>query len=404
MHNEALKGIKIADFSWVWAGPYCSLLLSFMGAEVVKIESKKRIDQTREGSITLGEDYEGYDASPIFNNANLNKKSITLDLKSPEAIELAKKIVAESDIVLENMRPGVMDKLGLGYQDLAAVKPDIIMVSCSGFGAVGPYGNYAGYAPIFAAFGGLAHLTGYEDGEPNTMSGVMDLRVGTMAASAMISALIYRKKTGEGQYIDLSSSECVSSLVGAELLEYPMNQHSPRRCGNQDEIMAPHNVYRCASDDKWISIAVANDEEWNALCSVMGNPEWAKKEAYTDQAGRWTNQKEIDAQLAEWTIQFTDYDLMNKLQAVGAAAMPSFCAEQILSDPHVKAREKLLEIEHPAMGKKWVLSPPWKMSETPARIYKAAPLLGADNETVFEEWAGLTKEEIAAYIADEIIY
>lgn len=404
MHNEALKGIKIADFSWVWAGPYCSLLLSFMGAEVVKIESKKRIDQTREGSITLGEDYEGYDASPIFNNANLNKKSITLDLKSPEAIELAKKIVAESDIVLENMRPGVMDKLGLGYQDLAAVKPDIIMVSCSGFGAVGPYGNYAGYAPIFAAFGGLAHLTGYEDGEPNTMSGVMDLRVGTMAASAMISALIYRKKTGEGQYIDLSSSECVSSLVGAELLEYPMNQHSPRRCGNQDEIMAPHNVYRCAGDDKWISIAVANDEEWNALCGVMGNPEWAKKEAYTDQAGRWTNQKEIDAQLAEWTIQFTDYDLMNKLQAVGVAAMPSFCAEQILSDPHVKAREKLLEIEHPAMGKKWVLSPPWKMSETPARIYKAAPLLGADNETVFEEWAGLTKEEIAAYIADEIIY
>ena len=404
MHNEALKGIKIADFSWVWAGPYCSLLLSFMGAEVVKIESKKRIDQTREGSITLGEDYEGYDASPIFNNANLNKKSITLDLKSPEAIELAKKIVAESDIVLENMRPGVMDKLGLGYQDLAAVKPDIIMVSCSGFGAVGPYGNYAGYAPIFAAFGGLAHLTGYEDGEPNTMSGVMDLRVGTMAASAMISALIYRKKTGEGQYIDLSSSECVSSLVGAELLEYPMNQHSPRRCGNQDEIMAPHNVYRCAGDDKWISIAVANDEEWNALCSVMGNPEWAKKEAYTDQAGRWTNQKEIDAQLAEWTIQFTDYDLMNKLQAAGVAAMPSFCAEQILSDPHVKAREKLMEIEHPAMGKKWVLSPPWKMSETPARIYKAAPLLGADNETVFEEWAGLTKEEIAAYIADEIIY
>lgn len=404
MHNDALKGIKIADFSWVWAGPYCSLLLSFMGADVVKIESKKRIDQTREGSMTMGEDYEGYDASPIFNNANLNKKSITLDLKRPEAIELAKKIVAESDIVLENMRPGVMDKLGLGYQDLAAVKPDIIMVSCSGFGAEGPYGHYAGYAPIFAAFGGLAHLTGYEDGEPNTMSGVMDLRVGTMAASAIISALIYRKKTGEGQYIDLSSSECVSSLIGAELLEYPMNQHSPRRCGNQDEIMAPHNVYRCAGDDKWISIAVANDEEWDALCSVMGNPEWAKKEAYADQAGRWTNQKEIDALLAEWTIQFTDYDLMNKLQAAGVAAMPSFCAEEILSDHHVKAREKLLEVEHPAMGKKWVISPPWKMSETPARIYKAAPLLGADNEMVFEEWAGLTKEEIAAYIADEIIY
>lgn len=404
MHKDALKGIKIADFSWVWAGPYCSLLLSFLGADIVKIESKKRVDQTRQGSITLGEDFEGYDSSPVFNNANLNKRSITLDLKKPEAIELAKKIVASSDVVMENMRPGVMDKLGLGYQDLAAVKPDIIMISCSGFGSAGPYGHYAGYAPIFAAFGGLAHLTGYEDGEPNTMSGVMDLRVGTMAASAILAALIYRQKTGEGQYIDLSSSECVSSLIGAELLEYPMNQQSPQRCGNDDEIMAPHNVYRCAGDDKWISIAVANDEEWNALCSAMGNPEWTKKEAYADQAGRWSNRKELDVHISEWTINFTDYDLMYKLQAAGVAAMPSMCAEEILSDPHVKARAKLQEVEHPALGKKWVVSPPWKMSETPAKIYKASPLLGADNETVFKDWAGLSQEDIAAYIKDEVIY
>ncbi|MGL5436505.1 MAG: CaiB/BaiF CoA transferase family protein [Lachnospiraceae bacterium] len=404
MHKDALKGIKIADFSWVWAGPYCSLLLSFFGADVVKIESKKRIDQTRQGSITLGEDFEGYDASPVFNNANLNKKSITLDLKNPDAIALAKKIVAKSDIVLENMRPGVMDKLGLGYKELAAVKPDLIMISCSGFGSGGPYGHYAGYAPIFAAFGGLAHLTGYEDAEPNTMSGVMDLRVGTMAASAILSALIYRKNTGEGQYIDLSSSECVSSLIGAELLEYPMNQQSPHRRGNDDEIMAPHNVYRCAGDDKWISIAVANDEEWHALCKVMGNPEWVKQDAFADQAGRWANRKIIDGHISEWTPDFEDYDLMYMLQDAGVAAMPSFCAEEILSDPHIKAREKLLEVEHPALGKKWVISAPWNMSETPARIHKAAPLLGEDNETVFAEWAGLSKEEIAAYLEDEVIY
>lgn len=404
MNNEALKGIKIADFSWVWAGPYSTLLLSFLGADVVKIESKKRIDQTRQGSMTLGEDYEGYDASPVFNNANLNKKSVTLDLKNPQGAELAKRLVASSDIVFENMRAGVMDKLGLGYEDLKKVKPDIIMISCSGFGAKGPYGHFAGYAPIFASFGGLAHLTGYEDGEPNTMSGVMDLRVGTMAASAVLAALIHRDKTGEGQYIDLSSSECISSLVGGELLQYAMNGTSPSRCGNQDEIMAPHQVYRCDGDDKWINIAVANDEEWAALLSVMGNPEWTKNEAYADQAGRFANRREIDSHMSEWTIHYNSMDLMHKLQEAGVAAMPSFSSEEILADPHIRAREKLVEVEHPYLGKKVVVTPPWKMSGTPAVIHKASPLLGENNKEVFKEWVGLTEEEIETYIQEEVIY
>ena len=214
MDKDALKGVRIADFSWVWAGPLATLLLSFMGAEVIKIESRKRVDQMRQGSITTGDSFSDFNASPIFNNANLNKKSVTLDLSRPEGTELAKRIVAVSDLTMENMRPGVMDKLGLGYKDLVKVKPDIIMLSASGFGSSGPYREYAGYAPIFAAFGGLAYLTGYEDGEPNTMSGVMDLRVGTVSAFALLAALIHRQKTGEGQYIDLSSSECVSALVG----------------------------------------------------------------------------------------------------------------------------------------------------------------------------------------------
>jgi benzylsuccinate CoA-transferase BbsF subunit len=404
MKKRALEGIKIADFSWVWAGPYASLLLSFLGADVVKIESKKRIDQTRQGSITLGEDYEGYDASPTFNNANLNKKSITLNMKSVASVTLAKKIVEHSDVVLENMRPGVMDKLGIGYEALKAVKPDIIMVSSSGFGSKGPYGHYAGYAPIFAAFGGLANLTGYEDGEPNTMSGVMDLRVGTITAAAIIAALIHRKKTGEGQYIDLSSSECISSLIGGELLEYPLNNRSPKRCGNDDEIMAPHNVYRCAGDDKWISIAVANNEEWEALCKVMGNPEWAGNAAYADQCGRWEHRREIDAYILEWTVGFNAIELMKALQNAGVAAMPSFNAEELLTDPHLKAREKFVQVDHKFMGKKWVVTPPWKMSETPAQIYKASPLLGEHNNEVFKEWAGLTQEEIDKYVAEEVIY
>lgn len=404
MNKDALKGLRVADFSWVWAGPYATLLLSFLGAEIIKIESRKRIDQTRQGSITTGDDFEGYNASPIFNNANLNKKSVSLDLKRPQGIELAKKIVAMSDVVIENMRPGVMDRLGLGYNDLAKVKPDIIMISASGFGSSGPYGEYAGYAPIFAAFGGLAYITGYEDGEPNTMSGVMDLRVGTISAFSILAALIHRQKTGEGQYIDLSSSECVSSLIGAELMEYTMNKRSPVRCGNQDSIMAPHNCYRCKGDDKWVSIAVATDQEWKALCKAMGNPEWSKEEAFSDTYSRWKNRAQLDKYMSEWTINYTHYEVMTLLQSVGVAAMPSFCAEEILSDPHMKARGKITEVEHPVLGKKVVINPPWILSETPARIRKASPLLGEDNEEIFSSLLGMTKEEIEKLVDEKIIY
>lgn len=281
MNKDALEGVRVADFSWVWAGPLATLLLSFMGAEIIKIESHTRVDQMRLGSITTGDSFSDFNASPIFNNANLNKKSITINLKHPEGNALAKRIVAVSDLTIENMRPGVMDKLGLGYKDLVKVKPDIIMLSSSGFGSSGPYREYAGYAPIFAAFGGLAYLTGYEDGEPNTMSGVMDLRIGTASAFALLAALVHRQETGKGQYIDLSSSECISALVGSELLEYSMNKRSPYRCGNQDAIMAPHNCYRCKGDDKWVSIAVATDEEWQALCRVMGDPAWSNDEAFS---------------------------------------------------------------------------------------------------------------------------
>ena len=404
MNKDALKGVRIADFSWVWAGPLTTMLLAFMGAEVIKIESRKRLDQMRQGSITTGDSFSDFNASPIFNNANLNKKSVTLDLSRPEGTELAKKIVAVSDLTIENMRPGVMDKLGLGYKDLVKVKPDIIMLSASGFGSSGPYREYAGYAPIFAAFGGLAHLTGYEDGEPNTMSGVMDLRVGTVSAFALLAALIHRRKTGEGQYIDLSSSECISALVGPQLMEYTMNKRSPFRSGNQDTIMAPHNCYRCKGYDKWISIAVATDEEWNALCRAMGNPAWTRDEAFADSYSRWKNRTKLDELVGKWTINYTHYEVMELLQRSGVAAMPSFSAEEILSDPHVKARGLINEVEHPVLGKKVVINPSWKHSETPARIHKASPLLGEHNEEVFGELLGMSKEEVKKLEAAQIIY
>lgn len=404
MFQDALKGIRIADFSWVWAGPYATSLLSYMGAEVIKIESHGRIDQTRKGSIMNGDNFNGYDSSPTFNNANLNKQGVTIDITKPEGARLAREIVKKCDIVVANMRPGKMAKLGLGYEDLAEVKPDIIMLESSGFGSTGPYKGYAGFAPIFASFGGLAYLTGYEDGTPNVMSGVQDMRAGTVSAFALIATLLHRQKTGEGQYIDLSSSECLSTLVGPELMEYTMNKRSPFRCGNQDAVMAPHNCYRCKGVDKWISIAVACDEEWKALCGVMGNPQWCRDERYADAYSRFENRKELDGHISGWTAGFTAYELMTMLQDAGVAAVPSMDAEEILTDPHTKARELFTEVDHPALGKQVVMNPAWKLSETPARIRKAGPLLGEDNADVFGNLLGMSEEEIKKLEEAEVIW
>jgi len=232
----------------------------------------------------------------------------------------------------------------------------------------------------------------------------MDLRVGTMLAFGLLAALIHRQKTGEGQYIDVSSSECISALIGSELMEYTMNKRSPFRCGNQDAIMAPHNCYRCKGYDKWISIAVATDDEWKALCGAMGNPAWTKDEAFSDPYRRWINRKKLDEYITEWTKNYTHYEIMALLQGVGVAAIPSFSAEEILSDPHIKARGVITEVQHPVMGKKVVINPSWKLSETPARIKQASPILGEHNAEVFGGLLGMSEEEIKKLEDEKIIY
>lgn len=404
MSKRALEGIRVADFSWVWAGPYCTSLLGYLGAEVIKIESIKRVDQTRKGSLTDSESYDGVEFSPPFNNANLNKKSVTLDLSNPEGATLARRIAAACDIVVANMRPGKMAKLGLGYGDFKKVKPDIIMLEATGFGCTGPYRNYAGFAPNFASFGGLANLTGYVDGAPNPMSGVQDLRAGTQGAFAILAALYHHKKTGEGQHIDMSSSECMTALVGSEMMEYTMNGRSPGRTGNTDPVMAPHNIYPCRGTDKWISIAVGTETEWEALVHAMGRPGWAGNERFADMYSRHENSAELDARIAEWTVTKTNYEAMYLLQGAGVAAMPSFCASEILTDPHTIARDLVTTVEHPALKTQHVLNPAWKLSETPADIRKAAPLLGENNREVFLGLLGMDEAEFRDLVDRKIIY
>ena len=404
MSKMALEGIRVADFSWVWAGPYCTSLLGYLGAEVIKIESMKRVDQTRQGSIMNGDTFEGVNSSPTFNNANLNKKGVSIDITTEKGQEIARRLVAQCDVVVANMRPGKMDKLHLGYEDLKKVKPDIIMLESTGFGVTGPYRGFAGFAPIFASMGGLANLTGYTDGAPNPMSGVQDLRAATQAAYAILAALYHRKKTGEGQYIDCSSSECITTLVGNEMMEYTMNGRSLGRTGNTDSVMAPHNVYRCKGDDKWISIAVGTEEEWQNLVHAMGDPDWAKDEKFADMYARHENGAELDRHMAEWTVRYGHIELMHLLQDAGVAAMPSFCATEILEDPHVKARGLLTTVEHPLLKTQHVFNPPWKLSETPATIRKPGPCLGEDNVKVFTGLLGMSEEEVRRLEEEKTLY
>ncbi|HUV51556.1 MAG TPA: CoA transferase [Dehalococcoidia bacterium] len=404
MKRSALEGVRIADFCWLWAGSYATGLLAFLGAEVIKIESMQRVDPSRMMTLTIGQSFEGVDHSPVFNSINLNKMSAKLNLKHPKGIELAKKIIQISDVVSQNMRPGAMEKMGLGYDVLKEVKPDIIMLSSSAFGAEGPLKRYGGYAPSFAAYSGVTHLTGYSDGPPNPMTGSTDLMSATTSAFAIIAALNYRQHTGKGQHIDLSSVESLAVFTGDALMDYIMNSRVQSRKGNRDNIMAPHNCYRCRGDDKWVSIAIATEEEWQAFCRVIGNPAWAGADKFSDAYNRWKNQYELDALVTEWTVNYTHYEVTEMLQKVGVAAMPSFSNQEIFSDPHFKERKLAVEVEHPAMGKQVVLGPPWRLSETPAKVTKASPVIGENDEYVFGELLGMPVSEIKQLIAEQVIY
>jgi len=404
MKRAALEGVRIADFCWLWAGAYATGLMALLGAEVIKIESMARVDPSRMMTLTIGQAFEGVEHSPVFNSINLNKLSVKLNLKLPKAVELAKKIIQISDVASQNMRPGAMDKMGLGYETLREVKPDIIMLSSSSFGAEGPLRRYGGYAPSFAAYSGLTHLTGYSDAPPNPMTGSTDLMSATTSAFAIIAALNHRQNTGQGQHIDLSSVESLAVFTGDALMDYIMNGRVRSRRGNQDDIMAPHNCYRCRGDDKWVSIAVSKENEWQAFCKVMGNPDWTRDEKFSDAYCRWKYQEELDRLVTEWTVNYTHYEVTEMLQKVGVAAMPSFSNQEIFSDPHFKERKLAVEVEHPVMGKQVVLGAPWKLSETPAKVTKASPTMGENDEYVFGELLGMPSSEIKQLMDEQVIY
>lgn len=405
MENSGpLKGIRVVEFTSAWAGPYATCLLGFLGAEVIKVESRQRPDHSRIISFTTGKAFQTLDESEVFNNLNLNKRSVCLNLKKPEAVEIARKLIEVSDVVMENMRPGVVPRLGLGYDDAKAVKPDIIYISSSACGQTGPDREYIGYAPTFAALAGLPHVTGYPDWPPSNFLGSIDLRSACTSAFAILAALYHHQQTGEGQYIDLASQEAIATYAGDFFLDYVMNQRVPMRQGNKDNVMAPHNCYRCKGEDEWISIAVATQAEWESLCRIMGKSDLIDDPRFGDITERKENEEELDAIITAWTQDKAPYDVMDLLQKAGVATTPSMSSEALFNDPHLKERNIFQQVDHPVLGKNWVIAPPWRFTETPAAISSCGPKLGEHTDEIFSDCLGMSPEEIDKLREEQVIF
>jgi len=401
-----LSGVRVVDFSVHAAGPFAGVMLAELGAEVIKIESAARLDITRRPHAMYGK------PPSSFEQVNANKLSVTLNLKAPRAVELALELVRTRDLVLENFRPGVMDRLGLGYPQLRQVKPDIIMVSLSANGQTGAESRYAGYAPMFAALGGLGHLTGYPDGPPVELRHAMDHTGGMLAAFGAVAALCARSLHAAmgpeggalGQHVDVSVRDLATSFMGPALLDYAMNHREACRQGNRDEVMAPHGVYRCHGEDAWVSIAIGSEEEWVGLVHALGNPAWAREDRFGDAYQRWLHQDELDRHLEAWTAPLSAQEVTRRLQQAGVAAFPSLSADQLMRDPHLLAREAFPTVEHPEKGRQRAVAPPWRFSETPARVDRWTPDLGEQNIEVFHGLLGLSLEEVKALQEARVIW
>lgn len=400
---DALAGIRVVDFSMGAAGPWAADQLALMGAEVIKIESRKHTEIMRIILDPVTRQLQSPDRSLLFQVVNLNKLSVSLDLMRPEAIDLAKHLVAISDVVVESFSPGVMAKFGLGYEMLREINPSLIMLSCSAAGASGPEAYSLGLAPLFSAMGGLGHMTGYQDGPPSEIRFTIDMMVALTNTIALLAALNHRQQTGQGQHIDLSSREAMSCLVGDSLMDYTMNGRVQSRDGNRDDIMAPHGCYRCQGEDNWVSIAVGNQEEWQSFCQATGKPELARDRRFADAFSRWQNQEELDHIVEQWTLDHSKYDVMRILQSAGVAAVPSLNAEDLFTDPHMAQQDLTQVVEHPQMGAIVMMTPPWKLSETPCQIVRHGPLIGEHNDYVLNELLGISSDRLGQLMQQGIV-
>lgn len=400
-----LAGLRVADFSWVWAGPFCTMHLAYLGAEVIKIESHAHLDLLRRLPIAPKGVKPGFDASGPFNQWNQGKKSIQLNLKTPEGLALAKRLIQCSDVVVENFATGVMEELGLGYDELQQLKPDLIVVSISGYGHTGPWKDYIGYGPAIPPLTGLSALTGYPGGSPQELGvSIGDPNAGIMAAAAICAALAARKRTGRGQHIDVALWTAATVLVAEGWMEYVMNGTEPPRQGNRDVWMAPHNCFRCAGEDAWVAIACGSEDEWRALCQAMGQPQLADDPRFRTARDRKAHEDELEHHITTWTLQHDRWEITRTLQAVGVAAFPSMSSKDLIEDSHLNERGFFVRLPHPQVGTQTHTGIPWILTNAPNGVRSPAPLLGQHTDEVLRNLLGCTEADIARLRAQQVLY
>ncbi|HQW19625.1 MAG TPA: CoA transferase [Rhodocyclaceae bacterium] len=400
-----LKGIRVVNFGWVWAGPVVGQTLGFLGAEVFKVESRARVDLTR-NLPPFAEGEPSPDRSLSNHACWAGNGSVSLNLKEPEALELVKKLIAESDVVIENFGPGAMERLGLSYDTLKQIKQDIILFSMPATGLYGPLKNVRTYGLSLTSTTGLDSLVGYKGGDPIPVENAFsDPYAGIFGAFAILTALNHRRNTGEGQHVDFSQQEAIMQMVGPAYMDYVFNGRSGGPKGNEHPLgkAAPHGVFPCKGDDRWISIAVATEEEWQALLKALGHPEWLKVSEFKTLEQRLAHIDTLHALIAEWTAQFDDRELATLLQSHGVAAAPVLNVADLLDDPHYKARQTFVEVTHPLGFKETIYGAYVKTSGFEAAV-RPGPVIGQDNDHVFKDILGLSETRYQELVKRKIIY
>ena len=394
-----LEGYRVVNFGWQWSAPHLGALMADCGAEVIKVESNSRMDIFRRLSLL----------DPLAGNPfhvwNHGVLGITANLKEPRAVELIKRLVAESDVVVENYPPRVMAELGLDYERMREVRPDIVMLSLPAAGQYGPLKDVMTYGPSLGALTGLHSMLGYLDGEPAFEYCFTDPVASVTGVFLILAALRHRNRTGEGQFIDMAQAEATTCLLGEAVMEYGMNGRVMGFQENRSRWMAPHNNYPCRGEDEWVSIAVKTEEEWRGLCEATGNAPWARDERFIDCFSRLRHQEELDGLVSEWTLGHTKYEVAALLQGAGVAAAPVIGEEEQYWDPHHRARETYQQVDYPggAIGVP-VCNTPWCLSHTPLSIQRSAPMLGQHNDYVYGELLGLSADERARLAEENVLF
>ena len=403
-----LEGVRVLDFGMFQAGPTAARWLADAGAETIKIESCSHPDNLRilaRGVYPDGEPGERpWNRSGMINVRNRNKLGITLEMADPRGLELFKRLVAISDVVIENFSTRVLPRWELDYPRLREINRGIILTSLYSQGGTGPESSFVSFGPTLEQLGGLVHLTGYPDELPGIHTVAFpDPIAGAMAVTLVLAALRQRRQSGEGAHIDLSQRENMTSMLGEFVLDYSMNGRVAERIGNRDQQMAPHGCYRCRGEDAWIAIAVETDEQWERLCDALGQPALAAAERFATVSSRRDHQDELDAIISEWTATRGKVEAMEELQRNGVAAGAVYTAADAYADPHLQARDFWEAVDDPDAGRQIYPGRPMHLSETPLTTRRPTPTLGQHNEYVFGDLLGLSEAELAELEASGII-